>query len=74
MSPSGTPNTAQSATAGCPCSTASISAGATWKPRTLIISLRRSVMRSHPPVSSQPASPVRYHPSRIASPVASPGR
>ena len=36
---SGTPKTAQSATAGWPCSTASISAGATWKPRTLIISL-----------------------------------
>ena len=48
---SGTPNTAQSATAGCPCSTASISAGATWKPRTLIISLDRSVIRSQPSAS-----------------------
>ena len=39
---SGTPATAASATAGWLTSTASSSAGATWKPRTLISSLRRS--------------------------------
>ena len=60
--------------AGWPCSTASISAGATWKPLTLIISLERSVRWTQPSGSSQPTSPVRYQPSAKASAVASSGR
>ena len=71
---SGTPKTAQSITAGWPCSTASISAGATWKPLTLIISLQRSVRWTQPSGSSQPTSPVRYQPSSNADAVASSGR
>ena len=68
------PNTAQSSTAGWPCSTASTSAGATWKPLTLIISLERSVRWTQPSGSSQPTSPVRYQPSANASAFASSGR
>ena len=71
---SGTPNTAQSITAGWPCKTASISAGATWKPLTLIISLLRSVRWTQPSGSNQPTSPVRYQPSAKAAAVASSGR
>ena len=72
---SGTPNTAQSRTAGCPCSTASTSAGATWKPLTLIISFDRSVRCTQPSGSSQPTSPVRYQPSSTnASALAASGR
>ena len=71
---SATPNTAQSTTAGWPCRTASISAGATWNPLTLIISLQRSVRWTQPSGSSQPTSPVRYQPSSKASAVASSGR
>ena len=73
-SASSTPNTAQSRTRGSAWSTASISAGATWKPRTLIISLSRSVMCSQPSGSSQPMSPVRYQPSWNAAAVAGSGR
>lgn len=62
----GRPKTAESSTAGWPCSTASSSAGATWKPLTLIISLERSVRCTQPSGSSQPTSPVRYQPSTNA--------
>ena len=68
------PNTAQSITAGWPCSTASTSAGATWKPFTLIISLDRSVRWTQPSGSRHPTSPVRYQPSTMASAVASSGQ
>ena len=58
----------------CPWRTSSISAGATWNPLTLIISLERSVRWTHPSGSSQPTSPVRYQPSAKASAVSSSGR
>ena len=70
----GTPYTPQSATAGWPCNVASISAGATENPETLIISLARSVMWIHPSGSTHPTSPVRSQPSRNASASASAGR
>ena len=68
------PKTAQSRTEGWPCSTDSTSAGATWKPLTLIISFERSVRWTQPSGSIQPTSPVRYHPSAKASAFASSGR
>ena len=47
----GIPMTAASRTSGCCKRIASISAGATWKPRTLIISRRRSMIYHSPSLS-----------------------
>lgn len=55
--------TAHSATAECPSRTRSISAGYTFNPPEMIISLDRPAMYRYPSSSTQPRSPVRNQPS-----------
>src|SRR5256886_9321899 len=63
-SSSGMGITAASATAGCVHSSASSSAGATWKPLYLISSFNRSTIVKYPSASTCPMSPVWSQPSR----------
>ena len=67
----GAPRTAASFTIGQVSSAASTSAGATWKPLTLISSFSRSRMNTQPSASTSARSPVFSQPSTSVSAVAS---
>eukprot|EP00962_Isochrysis_galbana_P058538 scaffold31695_cov118-Isochrysis_galbana.AAC.4 len=59
------PTTHASATSGWPSSSPSSSAGATWKPRTLMSSFTRSPMKMLPSSEMRARSPVRRKPSAV---------
>src|SRR6185369_7910912 len=70
----GTPTTATSATAGWAASTLSTSAGYTFSPPVMIMSLTRSLMNRYPSSSSDPTSPVRKKPLAVNDSAVASGR